>query len=184
MATPQRIYNIYRQLHRDAETIYDFQVAAGGRISGTVTMLRAGDAALPLRRWAEEMHELIGVLRGTHDDPYIMEATQTWYWASIYAVLKDQSWEDLDFAAAREQAPRSQVFDCDQLAFQVDRLAALGPEQAPPRKLFLLWCVADVLYRQATPPAQQRSIEEIMEVDLQDMLKRSYLKPVIEAVPA
>ena len=39
-----------------------------------------------------------------------------------------------------------------------------------------------MLYRAMTKPELQRSLEEIMEVDLQDMKKRKYLLPVLDAV--
>lgn len=182
MASPRRVFNIYQQLKVDAQTIYDFQVAAGDKVSGTVKLLLAGDADYLLRRWGEEMHELCGVIEGTHNDPYIMEATQTWYWASCFAAVKGVSWADLHFEDLRVQAPRISIPDTGQLRLNVDRLVALGGQQAAANKVFLLWCVADSLYRQVTPPERQRSLEEIMEVDLQDMKKRSYLAPVIAAV--
>lgn len=183
MASPKRVFHIYQQLKQDAQQIHDFQLAAGEKVSGTVKLMIKGDADWLLQRWGEEMHELCGVLDGTHDDPYIMEATQTWYWASCFAVVRGATWEDIDFDELRLQAPKISIPDAGQLHANVDRLVALGGGQAKPEKLFLFWCVADTLYRQITKPELQRSIEEIMEVDLQDMKKRKYLLPVLEQVP-
>ncbi|TVR47532.1 MAG: hypothetical protein EA402_01150 [Planctomycetota bacterium] len=182
MASPRRIFNIYQQLRIDAQTIHDFQVARGSRISGTVKLLLAGDADLLLRRWGEEMHELCGVLEGSHDDPYVMEATQTWYWACCLAAVRGCNWEALDFEELRLSASRASIPDTNHLRSAVDRLVALGGQAAPLKKVFLIWCVADGLYRQQTPPAQQRSLEEVMEIDLQDMKKRDYLLPILTQV--
>ena len=182
MASPKRIFNIYQQLKVDAQSIHDFQVAAGEKVSGTVKLMLKGDAQWLLERWGEEMHEVCGVLDGTHDDPYIMEATQTFYWASCFAAVRGASWEDIDFPSLRLQGPKISIPDPGQLHTNIDRLVALGAEHIKPQKLFLFWCVADTLYRQVTKPELQRSLEEIMEVDLQDMKKRKYLLPVIEQV--
>ena len=182
MASPRRVFSIYQQLKQDAQIIYDFQTAAGDKVSGTVKLMLSGDADLLLRRWGEEMHELCGVIEGTHNDPYIMEATQTWYWASCFAAVRGTTWEDLNFNELRMQAAKASIPDVGQLRSNVDRLVGLGGSAAKVEKVFLLWCVADVLYRQATPPERQRSMEEIMEVDLQDMKKRSYLAPVLAKV--
>jgi phosphoribosyl-ATP pyrophosphohydrolase len=183
MASVKRIFNIYNKLHESAAEIRDFQLAKGEKVSGTVQLLIKGDAGKLLQRWGEEMHEVCGVLAGTHDDPYILEATQTFYWSSLYAAVKGVDWSGIDFQQQRDLAPRSNLDSVDLLLPQVDRLVELGPERAEPRKLVLLWCVADLLYRGQTSPDQQRSLEEIMEVDLQDMKKRPYLAPVLEAVP-
>ena len=136
MASPKRIFNIYQQLKQDAQSIHDFQVAAGEKVSGTVKLMIKGDADWLLQRWGEEMHELCGVLDGTHDDPYIMEATQTYYWASCFAAVRGVSWDDIGFEALRLQAPKISIPDAGQLHVNVDRLVALGGEQAKPEKLF------------------------------------------------
>ena len=79
VATPRRIFRIYHRLGRDAQTVREFQIAAGDKVSGTVEQLIAKDRTKLLARWSEEMAELCGVLDGTHHDPYLMEATQTFY---------------------------------------------------------------------------------------------------------
>lgn len=183
MASPERIFRIYHRLHADAATVRDFQVAKGEPVSGTVKLLLAGDPGKPLHRWGEEMHEIVGVLDGTHDDPYILEATQCFYWASLYAALRGVDWAAIDFAGQREAAAKSRIDDTNRLLDAVDRLVELGCERAKPEKLFLLWCVADLLYRAKTPLAEQWPIESIMEADLQEMKKRAYLAPILAAIP-
>src|SRR4051794_27888541 len=96
MASPRRIYRIYAELAANAAEVRDFLVASGGK-SGTLDLLVAKDPAKPLARWGEEMQELCGVLDGSHDDPYIMESTQTFYWGALFAALRGARWEDLRF---------------------------------------------------------------------------------------
>lgn len=178
MASPSRIYRIYLALAQDAQTVHDFQVAQGEKVSGTVTLLLSGDRAKPLTRWGEEMHELCGVIAGTHDDSYLMEATQTYYWASLYAAMAATTWEGLRFDEGRRAAATCGIASPGELLGAVDRLVAQGVE-ARPDKLFLLWNVADHLYRSRTPADQQWSLDQLMEADLQDMKKRPYLAPIL-----
>ncbi|MFW5844998.1 MAG: hypothetical protein ACOCXJ_02100 [Planctomycetota bacterium] len=178
MASAQRIYEIYRLLAMSAEEIKDFQIAKGEKVSGTVTMILKGDRQKFLTRWGEEMHELAGVISGSHDDPYIMEATQCFYWLSLYSVTGDVAWEELDFYGQRTQVGRTGIDNVGDLVDTVDRLVGLG-EAAKPQKMVLLWHVADRLYRQATDPDQQWSIEQMMDYDLADMKKRPYLEPIL-----
>ena len=184
MATPHRIYQIYAQLFADAHTVKDFQEANGEKVSGTVQLLVQGDRDLLLKRWGEEIEELAGVLDGTHKDPYIMESTQCFYWASLFAVSAGMSWDDLNWQSLREQAVRARVEDAGAMLSHAQRLVGLGADQAKPEKCFLIWHMADQLYRSSDRFKNKWSIEEIMEADYQDMLKRSYLKPVIDQVPA
>lgn len=181
MASPSRIYRIYLRLAQDAELVRDFQIAQGEKVSGTVQLLIAKDRAKLLARWGEEMAELCGVLDGSHDDPYIMEATQCFYWASLYAASAGMTWEALDFAAQRRAAATAGLDTVPELRAAAQRLAGLSPELAKPQKLFLLWNVADGIHR-----AQQRDdawpLESIMEADLQDMKKRPYLAPILREI--
>lgn len=179
MASPEQIYRIYAAIAAQAPAIRDEQTRQGDKVSGTVTLLLAGDRARLLRRWQDEMEELCGVLAGRHDDPYILESTQVFYWASLYAVSAGTTWSEIGFADLRQQAARSGIEDPDALLAQANRLADLGPDQAKPAKLYLLWWVADLLYRRLTPSDRQWSLEQIMEYDLQEMRKRSYLKSVL-----
>ena len=64
----------------------------------------------------------------------------------------------------------------------VERLVGLGPTIAKPEKLFLLWNAADWIYRRQTKPDSQWSLEQLMEADLQDMKKRSYLEPILSQI--
>lgn len=182
MTTPRRIFRIYHALGRDAETVRDFQQAQGEKVSGTVKLLIAKDAAKLLAKWGEEMGELCGVLDGSHDDPYIMEATQTYYWGSLYAVVQGESWEGLGFEQLRRDAATCGVATVDELRAAVARLVAAGPAVARPAKLFLLWNAADLIYRRQTPADQQRSLEELMAYDFHDMQSRGYLKPIIDRI--
>ncbi|HEX3134011.1 MAG TPA: hypothetical protein VHX44_10575 [Planctomycetota bacterium] len=100
MATPRRIFRIYEKLAQNAKEIREF-VAAKGEKSGTLDLLVSGDRAKLLTRWGEEMEELCGVLDGTHDDSYLMEATQTFYWVSLFAVSGGVTWDGLNFEAVR-----------------------------------------------------------------------------------
>ncbi len=182
MATPRRIYRIYLQLARDAETVRDFQLAKGEKPSSTVTALIAKDRAKLLARWGEEMSELCGVLDGTHEDSYLMEATQTFYWASLYAASADVAWEALRFDELRRAASTAGIGTVAELRAAVARLVGMAPGAAKPEKLFLLWNVADHLYREKTPAEDQWTLEQLLEADLQDMLKRPYLAPILRTV--
>ncbi len=182
MTTPRRIYRIYHALGRDAETVRDFQQAQGKDVSGTVKLLIAKDADKLLRKWGEEMAELCGVLDGSHDDPYIMEATQTFYWGSLYAVVQGLDWEQLGFDQVRRDAATCGIATVPELQSSVERLVGLGPEVAKPAKLFLLWNVADHIYRRQTPADDQRSLSELMAYDLHEMHGRDYLKPIIDQI--
>lgn len=181
MTTPRRIFRIYHALGRDAETVRDFQQARGEKVSGTVNLLIAKDAGKLLRKWGEEMVELCGVLDGSHDDPYIMESTQTFYWGSLYAVVQGCDWETLGFEQMRREAAGCGISTVPELRAAVERLVAVGPA-AKPGKLFLLWNVADGIYRRQTPADEQRSLAELMAYDLHEMSGRDYLKPIIERI--
>ena len=183
MASPRRIFRIYAQLGEDAEIIRDFLAAKGDKIPGTVNLLLTKDAGKLLRKWGEEMHELAGVLDGSHHDPYAMESTQTFYWASIYAVVLGQKWEDLEFDQGRGAMLATGITSVEGLRAAVDRMVAAGPEGAKPAKLFLLWNVADAIYRRQTPTDKQLTIQELMQCDLADMQKRPYLEPILRAIP-
>jgi hypothetical protein len=182
MSTPRRIFRIYEALCADAEIVADFQIAKGEEVPGTVQRLIKKDRAKLLAKWADEMGELCGVLDGSHDDPYIMEATQTYYWACLYAVTGGATWDSLVWDDCRRLAATSGIDTVEELKQAVDRLLALGSDAAKPEKLFLLWQVADRIYRRQTPPDKQWSIDQLMEADLQDMQKRVYLRPVLAAV--
>lgn len=183
MATPRRIYSVYKKLCENATTVRDFQVAAGEKVSGTVGLLIANDRGKMLSRWGEEMVELTGVLTGEHDDPYILESMQAFYWACLYAVSGGVEWESLRFLDLRQQTVGCRIESSEELAVQAKRLVTLGPGVAKPEKLFLLWWVADSLYRAQTLPDNQWSVETIMETDLQEMKKRPYLAPILAMVP-
>jgi hypothetical protein len=174
MAKPARIYRIYRAIRDNAAELQDF-IQAMGQKSGTVSILCAGDPLKPLKRWGEEMGELCGVLDGTHDDSYLMEAQQTFYWASLYGALKGADWEGIGFDQARIDA--SAIDGTDALRAAVDRLVAMGAA-----KLFLCWQAGDRIYRRGTPPDKQWSVEQILESDYQEMCKKTYLEPLLRMV--
>ncbi len=178
MADAETLYEVCRELGRQAATIRDVEVAAGRPPSTTIEHLVAGDPAAALIRWGEEMYELTGVLNGTHDHPYIMEAAQVWHWACLHAVLHGAAWSELDVTACLLRAPTLRLDDTNRLLDVVDRLVALGAE-APPAKPFLLWFVAGYLYRQQTPHDRQWSQEQILEVDRQEMIKQAYMRPIL-----
>jgi phosphoribosyl-ATP pyrophosphohydrolase len=183
MATPKRIFDIYHRLGQDAELLRDFLSAKGDKVPGTVNLLCTKDAGKLLRKWGEEMHELCGVLDGSHDDPYAMEATQTWYWASLYAVVQGADWAALRMDEQRIAGGTCGIGSVPELKAQVDRLIALDPAQAKPEKLFLLWWAARFLYEGQTHRDDQISMDQLMEIDLQEMKTRAYLAPVLTAVP-
>lgn len=180
MSSPRRIFRIYAQAALDAELIRDFQQAMGKEVSGTVNLLCKRDPATLLARWNEEMLELCGVLDGSHDDSYLMEATQTYYWASLYSAISGATWEDLHFAENRQQAASCGITSVVELRSAIERLIAT-PEPKP-EKLFLLWNVADHLYRQKIPAADQWSLDTLMEADLQDMKKREWMAPLLKMI--
>jgi hypothetical protein len=183
MATPRRIYRIYAYVRAHAEDLRDFELAAGRKPSSTLNSLLAGDRAKLLSRFVEELDELCGVLDGTHDDSYLMEATQTFYWASLYGAVTGASWDDLGFDDLGRQAASAGIGSTAELRAASTRLVEAGPDIVKPAKLFLLWLVADRLYRAATSPDKQWSIEQLMEADLQEMKKRPYLEPVLRVIP-
>lgn len=180
MTTPRRIFRIYAQAAQDAELIRDFQQAQGEKVSGTVNLLIARDGAKLLRKWGEEMHELCGVLDGSHDDPYIMESTQTYYWGSLYAAVQGVSWEALGFDQLRRDAATCGIATVPELAAAVDRLVATPDAKA--EKLFLLWNVADLIYRRTVPVADQRSIDELMAYDFHEMTQRPWMAPLLRMI--
>lgn len=181
MASPCRVFRIYAQLAADAPVIAEFLAAKGDKIPGTVSLLLKRDPLKLLARWQEEMHELCGVLDGSHEDSYLMEATQTWYWGSLFSVVQGATWEDLAFAEAARQVPSCGIATVVELRAAVDRLAAQGAA-AKPAKLALLWQVADAIYRRQTPAAEQWTVEQMMEADFQEMKKRPYLEPILRQV--
>ncbi len=183
MATPRRIFRLYDRLKADAPLIAEFLAAKGEKIPGTVNLLLKGDAAKLLAKWAEEMEELCGVLDGSHDDPFTMESTQTFYWASLYAVTVGAHWEDLEFDDQFRTAATCGISTIPELRTAVARLLAPGAPAAKPGKLFLLWSVAFHLYEAKTPVEDRFTLQQICEIDLQDMKKRPYLEPVLAAVP-
>lgn len=177
MASPRRIFRIYAQAAIDAETIRDFQQAKGEPVSGTVNLLCKRDSAKLLARWGEEMLELCGVLDGTHDDSYLMEATQTYYWASLHAAVLGATWETLRFDDLVRQGATCGINSVPELRTAVGRL--LATPEAKAEKPFLLWCVADYLYRLQTPADKQWSLDQLMEADFQEMKKRPWMAPLL-----
>jgi hypothetical protein len=180
MASPRRIVRLYAALHADAASIQSGLAASGGS-SKTVELLLAKDPVKLLNRWGEEMVELCGVLDGSHNDSYLMEATQTFYWASLFAAVRGSSWEEIQFDQVRRLAATCGVGTVPELRTAIARLVALGVI-AKPTKLFLLWCVAERMYRVMTPPDRQWSLEQLMEADLQDMKKKPYFQPLLERI--
>jgi hypothetical protein len=180
MASPRRIFTVYQLLAQDAELVADFLVAKGDPVPGTVKLLCKRDAGKLLAKWGDEMEEVAGVLEGSHEDPYILEATQTFYWASLFAVVRGADWPAIGFDDGRLLVPSSGISTIDELRAAVQRLVAMGPEAAPPAKLFLLWNAADAIYRRITPADEQFSIEQIMQADLAEMQKRPYLDPILK----
>ena len=180
MASPRRIVRLYSALNAQAADI-NASLVASGTPSKTVSLLLERDAVKLLKRWGEEMVEMCGVLDGSHNDSFLMEATQTFYWASLYATVRGASWEDLQFDSVRRLAATCGVGTVPELRTAIARLVALG-EVAKPTKLFLLWNVADRMYRVMTPPDKQWSLEQLMEADLQDMKKQTYFAPLLDAI--
>lgn len=182
MASPRRIVRIYGALAAHVDEVAAFLSASGGS-SRTVALLQAKDHATLLTRWGEEMQELCGVLDGTHEDSYLMEATQTFYWASCFAAVRGATAETLDLPAQQRLAGTCGIGTIKELRAAATRLAGLPSAQVRPEKLFLLWYCADRFYRNLTPPDKQWSIEQILEADLQELKKRPYLAPVLQLVP-
>lgn len=181
MATPRRIFRIYEKLAQNAVEIREF-VAAKGEKSGTLDLLVSGDRSKLLKRWGEEMEELCGVLDGTHDDSYLMEATQTYYWASLFAVSGGMTWDKLAFDDVRRQAATCKMELVAEIRSAVARLVGIGADAVKPEKLFLVWNAADWIYRRRTLQDKQWSLEQLMEADLQEMKKRWYLEKIIAEV--
>jgi hypothetical protein len=182
MASPRRIYRVYARLAEVAGDLGDMLLAKGEKLSGTLTLLRARDPAKPLARWGEEMQELCGVLDGSHSDPYLMEATQCFYWGALYGALRGARWEDLRFDENRRVAATCGIQTVPELRAAAIRLSGLPVDLAKPEKLFLLWNVADRLYRMSTPDEKQWSLEQLMEADFQEMRKRPYLEPILKEI--
>ncbi len=183
MTSPKRIFSIYAYLCEHAEEVRDFQIANGEKVSGTVNLLIEKDREKLLRRFGEEMEEICGVLDGSHNDPYILEATQCYYWASLFTVTGGFGWDDIDFFNLRRDLDKAAIESPAALNETVNRLVALGADAVKPQKLFMLWLIADRLYREIKLRDDQFSIDQIMAADLADMNKRTYLQPVLKAVP-
>ena len=62
------------------------------------------------------------------------------------------------------------------------RILAAGPDAVKPEKLFLLWNVADGIYRRITPAEDQFTLEQVLECDFHEMTKREYLKPILALI--
>ncbi len=182
MASPRRIYRIYHCLAKSAGQVAAVVAAKGEKPSGTVTELIAKDRERLLTRWGEEMAELCGVLDGTHNDSYLMESTQTFYWGSLFAVTGGLDWDQLRFDVVRRQASTCGIDTIPELRTSVARLVAMGTARAKPEKCFLLWNVADWIYRDKTKPESQWSLEQLMEAELQEMKKRAYLEPILREI--
>lgn len=182
MASPRRLFRIYESIHAHAAEIRDFMVAKGEAVPGTVNLLLKGDRDKLLTRWGEEMAELCGVLDGTHLDSYLMESTQTFYWGSLFAVSGGATWDSIDFDNVRRQAGTSSLDSVAEVRAAAIRLVGLGADKAKPSKLFLVWHAADWIYRRQTLVDKQWSIEQMMEADLQEMKKRSYLEPILNEI--
>jgi hypothetical protein len=182
MATARRVYRIYETLGKNATEVRDFIAAKGEKVPGTVERLIARDRAMLLARWSDEMNELCGVLDGSHHDPYLMEATQTFYWASLFAVSSGSDWDSVKFDSGRRQASLCGIATVPELRAAVKRLIEMGADKAKPEKLFLLWNVADHLYREKTPTEKQWTLDQLMEADLQEMKKRKYLEPILSQI--
>ena len=163
MASPRQVFHRYAQLGAEAESIRDMLATKGDKIPGTIGRLLARDAGILLREWGDEMYELAGVLDGRRQDAYAMESTQTFYLASLYAVVLGQTWEDLQFDQGRETVPATGITTAKDLRIAIDRMIAAGPEVTRPAELFLLWHVADAIYRRQTPADQQWSIQDLGE---------------------
>lgn len=181
MATPRRLYRIYHALVQSAAEIAEFEQARGKPLSGTLKLLLSGDRVKLLTRWSEEMAELCGVLDGSHHDSYLMEATQTFYWASLFAGSGGVTWDALGFEEQRRAAVTCGLSSVADLRAAVARVLGLGLA-AKPEKLFLLWNVADRFYRAQTPTDQQWSLEQLMAADLHEMTKRDYLAPLLNRI--
>ncbi|MDA3962243.1 MAG: hypothetical protein PF961_15750 [Planctomycetota bacterium] len=183
MATPRRIFHIYERLYQSAAEVRDFQVAKAEKVSGTVNLLLSGDRAKLLERWGEEMSEIGGVLQGTHKDPYILEATQCFYWACLFTVTGGTSWDELAFEGLAQQAAgHASLQEAGMILDQATKLVAAGVDAAKPSKLFLLWWAMDNQYRHSSLFPDRWSVEQIMEADLQEMKTRSYLRPILTEV--
>jgi hypothetical protein len=170
-----RVYAIYRELARQAPAIRAAAEADGEAVSGTIQLLTNGDRAKPLARWAEEMAELEGVLDGSHDDPYALEATQCFYWASLYAALGGADWRALD-PFARPALPGTA------LAAAAQQVAAAG-SSADASPLFGLWLAAYRRYRATPRFAPHAELDAILAEDLAEMATRAYLRPILAAIP-
>lgn len=183
--TPEQIYAVYEMMFKEAAQIRDFQIAQGEKVSGTVNMLLKGDRSKFLKRWADEMEEVAGVLDGSHDDPYTLESTQVFYWASLYAVSGGVSWSELDFEGAARMDSVSYGLDAPGLlASQSKRVAEVDVESVPARKLFAFWWAAHSIYRKTTPEDQQFTIAQLMAYEWHQFTQRSYLSPILKKIDA
>ena len=77
-------------------------------------------------------------------------------------------------------AKKTGIDNVPALGEAVKRLIALPVEKAKPEKLFMLWMVADYIYRDTVAPDDQFDMSTIMQADLADMEKRAYLQPLIK----
>ena len=90
---------------------------SGDKVSGTVKLM-LWDAELLYSAGGGDAR-VMRCLDGTHDDPYIMEATQTWYW-----VLFCRSGDGKISILICATGPQISIPDPGQLHVNVDRLVA------------------------------------------------------------
>lgn len=70
--------------------------------SGTSKILREKNSRFFLGRAAEELHELVGVIDGSHrhsDDfekDFILESSQVFYWLALAAVVDKRNFEEFE----------------------------------------------------------------------------------------
>lgn len=95
---------IFTELEKLCRTAYgayeylrDHDLAAE---SGTSKRLRSGDSAKLKARVVEEMHELKGVIEGTHfhegfEKDIILEGYEVWYWVASLTVAQHVSYDAL-----------------------------------------------------------------------------------------
>lgn len=182
MATPRRIFRIYQAVSVQAERINKEKAAAGEPIPSTIKLLLERDAGKLLGRWGEEMAELCGVIDGSHQDPYILEATQVFYWASLYTIVRKVDWDGVDFDRQRRTAASIGIASIPELIAAVEETVRSGSDTAAPTRMFQLWNVAEVLHRRLRPGVPQPSLEQVMDYDLDEMSQRAYLQPFLQRI--
>ena len=157
MRSIEDLYLRYELLAAAADELLDFAVAKGTPRPAVLDLLAAGDPASALAAWAEAVTGLSRTLATGAGDPYLVASARILGGCCAHAVLRCAAWEELAVAEQYRRGPAAGMDDPGGLPELCERLVSLA--EPPPAKLFLIWGIADAVYRKRTPVVKQRPVE-------------------------